>query len=892
MRSDVLSAALRLALPAFALTMIHTSAIAQAYTPTEQACYNFAQDKIALDQHGQKHWPEADLRALCKGARAAAPRGECFQRRMPSLGLRAAIQQCSQLGQPGAAPQGTPPAASPAPVPAPPKASAQAPAPAPAAGGYTPMEQACHNNVQGKIPYDRTGNTNWAEANVRALCNQARMAEPRGKCYESKMPSLGPAAALQQCSVLGLPAGTQPAAPVVANSAPPPASAPAPAAGGYTPMEQACYDNLQGKIAWNTAGNTNWAEANLRALCKGARAVKPRGACFQQNMPKIGWQAAVTQCSQLGQPGAAPQTAGAAPEPTRPPAPAPASAPVIAAAPVAASLPQGVTKMEQACYDNVQGKIAWNTAGNTNWAEANLRALCKGARAVKPRGACFQQNMPKIGWQGAVKQCSQLGQPGAAPQTAGAAPPAPQPPAKAPAPPQGPEIISNAPGPPRTITLNNHSGTVVTATATYYTTAPGSNQVQANTVSTTGPVYLGQSATLTIPRVNNQSPIVLQVVASQGNSLSPVKLNWNFNGDQCFNVGGEIFVPTIATCGGVVGDLVDTQVHQIEFKNQSGYNAQIQVQYIPPSADVNSAPQTVSSGFVNSGADVKVNIPIPTNPTWPGVKVLISSWTAAQKPVQFYQDILSSNFTGTPCYAASGTVFAPAAALCNGAVGSTVGPTRTIYFMNQAAYDSGMTVTYYDVNMANMYSPTSTTLQTGLIQTAMNRTINIPAVTMPGQPISIQLTGSATMKNSIYQATLPDNFPSNPVPCFSTSGTLFSPQGGPCPGPAANQPAVSVRSITFSNQAGYVASMTVSYTQVNPNGSTSPGSQTTGNLTAGASGSLQIPQTQAGTSISVSITGVATMNNNFFSTTVPGNFTGTTCFKAWGTLFSPQGGGC
>ncbi len=448
------------------------------------------------------------------------------------------------------------------------------------AQAYTPMEQACYENVQGKIPYDRTGNTNWAEANVRMLCNQARMVAPRGKCYESKMPNLGPAEALKQCSVLGLPPGTQPAAPVVANSAPPaaaapaPAQAPGPAAGEYTPMEQACYDNVQGKIAWNTAGNTKWEEANVRALCKGARAVKPRGTCFQENMPKVGWQAAVAQCSQLGQPGAAPQPAGASPAP----GPAP-----VTAAPVAAGLAQGVTKMEQACYDNVQGKIAWNTAGNTSWAEQNLRALCKGAREVKPRGACFQQNMPKIGWQAAVAQCSQLGQPGAPPQSAGAAPPSTQPPAKAPAPPLGNEIISNAPGPPRTITLNNHSGTVVTATATYYTTPPGSNQAQANTVSTTGPVYLGQSATLTIPRVNNQSPIVLQVVASQGNSLSPVKLNWNFNGDQCFNVGGEIANPTLATCSGVVGDLVDTQVHQIEFKNQSGYNAQIQVQYVPPS---------------------------------------------------------------------------------------------------------------------------------------------------------------------------------------------------------------------------------------------------------------------------------------------------------------------
>jgi hypothetical protein len=42
----------------------------------------------------------------------------------------------------------------------------------------------------------------------------------------------------------------------------------------------------------------------------------------------------------------------------------------------------------------------------------------------------------------------------------------------------------------------------------------------------------------------------------------------------------------------------------------------------------------------------------------------------------------------------------------------------------------------------------------------------------------------------------------------------------------------------------------------------------------------------------VTRTGVATTNNNFFQTIVQGTFAGDVCFKAWGTLFSPQGGGC
>lgn len=418
---------------------------------------------------------------------------------------------------------------------------------------------------------------------------------------------------------------------------------------------------------------------------------------------------------------------------------------------------EGVTPMEQACYDSVQGKIPWDTAGDTQWADANLRALCKGAQAARIRGICFKKQMPGIGWEAAIQQCSQSGSPG-----------------NSPTPPRI-EIPAIPAGPARTITINNHAGNGITATVTYNTINNSGNQVP-NTVSTPGTLLLAQSATLTIPRTNSRSPIVLQVKDYEGR-LGPVNLAWDFNGDQCFNIGGTVDAPTMASCSGAVGDLTDSQVRQIEFKNQ-------------------------------------------------------------------------------------------------------------------AAYDAGIKVTYYDSSQAGKPSPTPTTVQTGFLQTAMDRTVRIPAVTMPGQPISIELDSSATVKPTVYLASLPDNFPTNPVPCFSTSGTLFNPQGGPCSGSTANQPKVSIRTITFNNQAGFVASMTVSYTQVNAGGTTSPGSQSSGNLTVGASKSFQIPPTAPGTSISVSITGVSTMNNNFFSTAVDGGLSGDRCFKAWGTLFSPQGGPC
>ncbi|MGE0103672.1 MAG: hypothetical protein AB7H86_14900 [Blastocatellales bacterium] len=104
------------------------------------------------------------------------------------------------------------------------------------------------------------------------------------------------------------------------------------------------------------------------------------------------------------------------------------------------------------------------------------------------------------------------------------------------------------------------------------------------------------------------------------------------------------------------------------------------------------------------------------------------------------------------------------------------------------------------------------------------------------------------------------------------------------------------RGIKFNNQAGYVAQMTVIYyvSQTN-NGVTLPIPKvlTTSKITAGFTRPLIIPHdVDRNMPIVVSIQGFGTFNDKVFSTSVPASFTGELCFKAWGTIFSPQGGKC
>lgn len=104
------------------------------------------------------------------------------------------------------------------------------------------------------------------------------------------------------------------------------------------------------------------------------------------------------------------------------------------------------------------------------------------------------------------------------------------------------------------------------------------------------------------------------------------------------------------------------------------------------------------------------------------------------------------------------------------------------------------------------------------------------------------------------------------------------------------------RSITFNNQAGYVAKMTVVYfvTQ-NINGTQIPIAKTlvTPSLTLGLSNTVEIPRDNAkGMPISVVIEGVGTVKGKVLETTVPEAFNGNVCFKSWGTIFDAKGGPC
>jgi hypothetical protein len=83
--------------------------------------------------------------------------------------------------------------------------------------------------------------------------------------------------------------------------------------------EQACFNLVQGKVAYDKAGNKNWSENNIRNLCQSTTDPSKTIACFQAEIQSHGdWKRGIEACKYKPQP-AAPSAERKFPETSRPP---------------------------------------------------------------------------------------------------------------------------------------------------------------------------------------------------------------------------------------------------------------------------------------------------------------------------------------------------------------------------------------------------------------------------------------------------------------------------------------------------------------------------------------------------------------------------------------------
>jgi len=206
-------------------------------------------------------------------------------------------------------------------------------------------------------------------------------------------------------------------APLVSES--PPANT---GGGSGTAAEQACYNAIQGKVAWNDKGNTSWTKSNVQRLCKGTSNASAPGVCFKYAMfngsswgkkasHKMNWSKAVTLCAGTSHAGnsttcfKAKISAGRTLDDAIKMC---ARARVIKPGTLTTAVKVPTIKIpttviatgviakneESSCYKYVQGNIAWDSKGkNKKWSPANVNRLCKGTTSTYSPGNCFKYAM-------------------------------------------------------------------------------------------------------------------------------------------------------------------------------------------------------------------------------------------------------------------------------------------------------------------------------------------------------------------------------------------------------------------------------------------------------------------------------------------------------------------
>lgn len=189
-----------------------------------------------------------------------------------------------------------------------------------------------------------------------------------------------------------------------------------------TAAEKQCFNLIQNKIAWDYSGHKSWSSANINALCKGTTNASQPPNCFSRAMfngsqwgkkssHNMTWQLASQLCtgtnnsnqkidclkqkiSQNQTLNASISACGAGKSVSNFATVATLNTPLNVAQVSPAVLANARAQAEQACYNHIQGKIAWDAAKKAKtWAANNIKKLCKGTTSAKAPGNCFNYVM-------------------------------------------------------------------------------------------------------------------------------------------------------------------------------------------------------------------------------------------------------------------------------------------------------------------------------------------------------------------------------------------------------------------------------------------------------------------------------------------------------------------
>jgi hypothetical protein len=514
---------------------------------------------------------------------------------------------------------------------------------------------------------------------------------------------------------------------------------------------------VQGKVAWNTTGTTTWNEANIRSLCKGTTNASATVSCFKSKIASgQNWSQATAACTPAAL-SAQPRSNTAAllqeQEATLTNVPLKPGAKILLKnynhngariRVFRADKPNDQTPIVvggtiAGTSDGVKIETVLPAGTPTDKLEVEVEMPVAGGHVTIYRGTITDDGSNYFCIQASGTAYIPSGKPCQNTQAVEA----------------------------KRISFKNESGFIVKINLDYIALDSTTKTI------TTDDTILGMSRAIYIPRdAAPDRPMTLSVngvgiVGLTKPILTTTVLASAVNDSMCFKAWGPVITPKASPCAITPG------ARTIKLNNNSGYNTMMEVVYN------DGGDTTVRTNIIELLHSDTIEVPYSA----PNVPIQVKFYSDPPLKV-FTTNTISSKFTGELCYRTEGTIFSPVVSNCDNSVGdASDSDVRQIRFQNDSGFDAQMMVMYWVDEMVGSTSvPMPKTAQSGFINGLGGkfRMLNVPKSTSPNMPITIVLSGTATVKDGIYSTTLPANFAATPQPCFKVWGTLFNPGGGTC----------------------------------------------------------------------------------------------------------------
>lgn len=251
----------------------------------------------------------------------------------------------------------------------------------------------CFDLIQGKVPWDKNGNKDWNDANVKNLCQGTRNPAATRDCFTRGINSGAVWSAATNSCRSNTNAYRQTSTPTTTRPT-------SPSANNVVTLYQHC--NYTGYSVSLPVGNYSLSALQSKGMknddissikvSSGYQADIYKDAGYQGTTRRLTGNTSCLTRQNMNDVLSSIRVSTRSSQTPTPPAPRPVSPPS--------------KSNEEVCFDLFQNKVAWDKAGNKAWNAANLKNLCQGTRNPTATRDCFTRGI-KSGapWTTATDSC-------------------------------------------------------------------------------------------------------------------------------------------------------------------------------------------------------------------------------------------------------------------------------------------------------------------------------------------------------------------------------------------------------------------------------------------------------------------------------------------------------